>query len=230
MILDRKMYHIDKTSQSSPMWMIISIILIFVLIYFLVDTENKEKYDEKMGGDTNPDTDNMDQDKKKKKKDIKNGLGVYLKSLDKFNGKNKYVYLNEMTRLLRLSDQLSERQEFRLFFISKKKKKNNKNKKESFNTITLVTSDDYYIGLKYTPFAKQEYDIGAINKKTVGPINDTISNQYTLELYNYKKGYFYIKLFNGHYLCVDSSGNLFSNINPHDVFFFKFEKSIKLSL
>lgn len=83
------------------------------------------------------------------------------------------------------------------------------------NKITLKTTDDCYLNIKYTIFPKQEYDVCAVN-------DNIVESVLKLRRIPFKKKHaFYLKFPNDHYLCINKQGLLYSSTDKTRIFLFE---------
>ena len=162
------------------------ILLVFIAYYFIYDTYEK------------PDT----LIKKNKIDDtpvvIKKDMEVLIKAMT-----GPYVAINNLTRYLYLTNDKTRAEIFKIHV-------DNTNKKSP--KIYLLSQDNFYVNLKYTPFAKNEYDVNAnINEK----VNTT-----RLKINKSSKGT-YIKFSNGFYMSIFND-TIYSSRDKTRIFYFKF--------
>ena len=183
---------------------LLSITIVILLLYFLV-TEIKH--------DT----------KKKNNKQIEKEIDIKFspkKVLIK-NNNGLYMCLDHLSRFIYLSDKKNEAEVFLLEYLEKPTKQHDDGtpvKKRFFkDKITLKCADGYYLGLKYTAFPNEIYDVSAVS-------NDK-NNSNILHIKNNKNtgNYLHIIFYNGHFLNVDEDNYLFSSKNPNNVLLFEFK-------
>lgn len=91
------------------------------------------------------------------------------------------------------------------------------------NKVTLLTSDGYYLNVKFTTFPKPEYDVGAISNNIIESVlilkkvKVAVSKGHNKE----KKRYiYYLKFSNGYYLCINKNGILYGGKDKNFIFYF----------
>jgi hypothetical protein len=96
------------------------------------------------------------------------------------------------------------------------------------NKITLKTSDNFFLNIKYTRFPKEEYDICAINDNIIEsvlklrkiPLELAKGQPLKKDKKKKQKFVYYIKFMNDYYLCINKDMILYASKDKNFIFYF----------
>lgn len=94
------------------------------------------------------------------------------------------------------------------------------------NRITLKTSDNFFLNIKYTRFPKEDYDVAAINDNIVESVLKLrqipieIAKGLPLKKKKKQKYVYYIKFNNDYYLCINKDMILYASKDKNKIFYF----------